>query len=320
MSFLSASRITGTTRPFGVSAAKPRCTYFFRIRFCEPPSSELLTVGNSCSALTHARRMNASGVSLMPSFAALSLSLLRVSSSSVMSASSICQTCGTLSQLACRRGPEIFWMRPSGLTSTAPNFEKSTSGIFGRAAPPAPAAPPLLSVCLTQPFTSSAVIRPLRPEPFTRPRSTPSSRAKRRTDGLACAFENEASSIGADTRGAAGACAGAAAGAGAGVGAGAAVLVGAGAAAAAAGAAPPCCSTCRITEPFETRSPFFTARLFTTPAAVEGTSIVAFSVSSVSSGVSTAILSPGFTNTSMTSTSWKSPRSGTATSATPPEL
>ena len=81
--------------------------------------------------------MNASGVSLMPAFAASPLSLLRVSSSSVMSASSICQTCGTLSQLACRRGPEIFWMRPSGLTSIAPNFEKSTSGTFGSAPPPA---------------------------------------------------------------------------------------------------------------------------------------------------------------------------------------
>ena len=34
--------------------------------------------------------------------------------------------------------------------------------------------------------TSSLRIRPLGPEPVTSPRSTPSSRAKRRTDGLAC--------------------------------------------------------------------------------------------------------------------------------------
>jgi hypothetical protein len=49
----------------------------------------------------------------------------------------------------------------------------------------------------------------------------------------------------------------------------------------------------------------------TTPAALDGTSIVAFSVSSVTSGVSTATVSPAFTSTSMTSTSLKLPRSGT---------
>ena len=41
----------------------------------------------------------------------------------------------------------------------------------------------------------------------------------------------------------------------------------------------------------------------TTPATVDGTSIVAFSVSSVISGLSSAIVSPGLTSTSMTSTS-----------------
>ena len=39
--------------------------------------------------------------------------------------------------------------------------------------------------------------------------------------------------------------------------------------------------------------------------------MVAFSVSTVSSGASTCTLSPGFTSTSMTATSLKSPRSGT---------
>ena len=72
----SASRITGTTRPFGVSAANPRWMYFFKTRFWPEASSELLTIGNSCSALTHARRMNASGVSLMPAFARLALELV----------------------------------------------------------------------------------------------------------------------------------------------------------------------------------------------------------------------------------------------------
>src|SRR5215469_9446797 len=51
-----------------------------------------------------------------------------------------------------------------------------------------------------------------------------------------------------------------------------------------------------------------------TPAAVDGTSIVALSVSSVISGASTSMRSPGFTITSITSTSLKLPRSGTRTS------
>ena len=41
--FLSASLITGTTRPFGVSAAKPMWKYCLRIRFS--PSSDALNVG-----------------------------------------------------------------------------------------------------------------------------------------------------------------------------------------------------------------------------------------------------------------------------------
>jgi len=72
-------------------------------------------------------------------------------------------------------------------------------------------------------------------------------------------------------------------------------------------------STTAIAEPFETRSPFFTDISAMRPAAVEGTSIVALSVSRVMSGASTATLSPAFTSTSMTSTSLKSPRSGTTT-------
>jgi hypothetical protein len=70
-------------------------------------------------------------------------------------------------------------------------------------------------------------------------------------------------------------------------------------------------SISRITLPFDTRSPFFTATDFTRPAAEAGTSIVAFSVSIVIKGVSSATVSPGFTSTSMTSTSLKSPMSGT---------
>ena len=50
------------------------------------------------------------------------------------------------------------------------------------------------------------------------------------------------------------------------------------------------------------------------PAAGEGTSIVALSDSSVTSESSAATVSPGFTSTSMTGTSLKSPMSGTLTS------
>ena len=61
--------------------------------------------------------------------------------------------------------------------------------------------------------------------------------------------------------------------------------------------------TSAISESFETRSPFLTLTSFTTPATVAGTSIVALSVSSVMSGDSGSIRSPGLTSTSMTSTS-----------------
>ncbi len=50
------------------------------------------------------------------------------------------------------------------------------------------------------------------------------------------------------------------------------------------------------------------------PAAGDGTSMVALSDSSVTSESSAATASPGFTSTSMTGTSVKSPMSGTLTS------
>src|SRR5215467_9776359 len=52
------------------------------------------------------------------------------------------------------------------------------------AAAPGRAAPAITP--LTKPCTSSCVMRPLGPLPFTSSRGTPSSRAKRRTDGDAC--------------------------------------------------------------------------------------------------------------------------------------
>ena len=66
--------------------------------------------------------------------------------------------------------------------------------------------------------------------------------------------------------------------------------------------------------PAATLSPFLIATDNTVPARGAGTSIVALSVSSVTSGSSAAILSPGFTCTSMTSTAGKSPSSGIRTS------
>src|SRR5690348_7370654 len=73
----------------------------------------------------------------------------------------------------------------------------------------------------------------------------------------------------------------------------------------------------RIRVPSFTRSPTLTLRSATTPPRGEGTSIDALSDSSVTSGCSGRIVSPGFTMTSMMGTSLKSPMSGTRTSATP---
>ena len=59
----------------------------------------------------------------------------------------------------------------------------------------------------------------------------------------------------------------------------------------------------------------FSGAEITTPAAGAGTSMAAVSVSRVIRGASAATLSPGFTCTSMISTSLKSPRLGTFTSS-----
>src|SRR5882672_3763256 len=65
--------------------------------------------------------------------------------------------------------------------------------------------------------------------------------------------------------------------------------------------------------PCETLSPILTLISFTTPASGEGISIVALSDSSVISDCSLLTASPGLTRTSITSTSLKSPMSGTRT-------
>src|SRR5258706_13925894 len=107
----------------------------------------------------------------------------------------------------------------------------------------------------------------------------------------------------------AGACA--AGFAGAGVGAAAA----AGARAGLEGAAAPALSSSRrIGDPCETLSPISMRNSLTIPASGDGISTVALSDSSVMREVSFSTRSPGFTRTSMISTSLKSPMSGTLTS------
>ena len=85
--FWSTFLITGTTRPFGVSAAKAMLRYFFSTRFS--PSSELLKSGNFFSASSQALIRKASMVIFAPPDFSVSLfSARRKASSSVMSASS----------------------------------------------------------------------------------------------------------------------------------------------------------------------------------------------------------------------------------------
>ena len=98
-----------------------------------------------------------------------------------MSASSVWVTCGTFTHEACSRGPEMRLMRDSGTVSIGPNLAKSTTGIAGRAPPPATGALDLASAALT----SSLVMRPFSPVPLIELRSMSSSRASRRTAGPA---------------------------------------------------------------------------------------------------------------------------------------
>ena len=70
------------------------------------------------------------------------------------------------------------------------------------------------------------------------------------------------------------------------------------------------------TDPSLTLSPIFTFSSLTTPAADDGISIDALSLSTVISDCSAATVSPGLTSNSITATSAKSPMSGTLTSIT----
>src|SRR5688500_16152344 len=154
-------------------------------------------------------------------------------------------------------------------------------------------------------------MRPLRSLPLTWARSTPSSRATRRTAGLAygslsgitAAASNGTGGVRgpAPSEAAASDLAGAGAGAadsfGADAGAGAAAGAGAGFAAPASAA-----SISATTVPSAISSPTFTFTSLTTPSNGAGTSIVALSDSSVTRPWSRLTVSPGFTSTSITGT------------------
>src|SRR5205823_5078302 len=87
-----------------------------------------------------------------------------------------------------------------------------------------------------------------------------------------------------------------------------------GAGAAAGAAAPPGGSSLISADPSATLSPSLTSSSFTIPACDDGISIDALSLSTVMSDCSCFTASPGLTSNSMTSTSLKSPMSGTFTS------
>ncbi len=281
--------------------------------------------GNFLSAATLALIMKASMVSLTPDFSFSLFICTRKASSSVMSQSSWFVTCGISTQLRCRLAPLIFLIRDRSLRSTAPNLVKSTfgQGKRPRASPPPAAALGALAACalvwvaplitaLVKDCTSSCVMRPLGPEPFSSSSGTPSSRANLRTEGEACGSTAPTAAVGlwAGTAPADATAIGAAEDAAT---AGAATLA-AGAATAGAPSAP-----WRIASksPMLTTSPSLTFSSLMTPAADEGISIDALSDSTVISDCSTLTVSPALTNTSMTATSLKSPMSGTRTSTGP---
>ena len=230
-----------------------------------------------------------------------------------MSASSLCVTWGMLTQEACSRGPEIFLMRESGMVSIGPNLAKSTCGTSGSAPPPAAgAAAPLAERRLhvlagdaallagalelieieaefaRQPPHRGAGVdageigeRGARPQPSAagaadRLARRAGSRALRRRPPLPSLPPRRPVRRGCR--------------------------------------ADPPASSFTTSEPIDTLSPTLTTISVILPAAGDGTSMVALSDSSVTSGCSASTVSPALTRISMTGTSLKSPMSGTVTS------
>src|SRR5262245_25816522 len=236
-----------------------------------------------------------------------------------------------------------------GCRSTSPHFWKSGNGRKARAttAPvAAPADPTLLRIRRACSLTSSCVMRPPGPVPCTALMSTPISRERRLTAGDAgaagprspssltgaagCVGASRADRTGIGTMRVGPVAGGAGAGAGAAVGEGAAASGGASGSDAEAGAAsdlagtsdlagasPDGESTVNTTAPTVTLSPLLTLISLTTPATDDGTSIVALSVSSSTTGWSRAMVSPTLTSTRVTSPEATfSPSSGILNSVT----
>jgi hypothetical protein len=206
-----------------------------------------------------------------------------------------------------RLSRESFWIRVSGSRYSSP---RSTTGFDGPAAG-APASAAGAGPALGPRSTSSTVMRPLRPVPCTVERSTPSSRARRRTDGDAYAGP----SSGRWGSGAVGSGGGASDGR-ADISAAIAVRTADGAAASVGAPDSALTATVATSVPSEAVSPTLSSTSCTIPATGDGMSIVALSDSSATSGSSSATESPACTKTSITGTSVKSPMSGTRTFST----
>ena len=230
-----------------------------------------------------------------------------------MSASSCCVTCGTLTQLAWSRGPAIFWMRDSGSVSTRPYFAKSTVGTAGSALAGCGAA---VHDFLDERFDVVGRHAPLGAG-AAHAAEVDAELARELAHGRARMRFAERGRRG-DTALRAGAAARGGAGFALAAGCGAADCGASGARSRRAGRSCRGC-TARLQQrptrsPADTLEPTATFSSSTRPACGAGTSMLAFSVSSVTSPCSAATSSPGFTRMSMISTPAKSPRSGTVTS------
>ena len=324
MSQRSASRTTGTTSPLGVSAAKPMWMYFLRTRFSPPASSDAVELRELLQRLD----AGAHDESQRRELDALLRRLLLELGAHVLERGDV-----RLVELRDVRNvePARVQTRPGDLLDAGQRLgldraelrevDRGTPG----SAPRAPRhAPPPLSSFLTNAFTSSCVMRPLKPVPATCERSTPISRASLRTEARRARGRIQAHRSGRSLRalrdrgnlaidlgpvrswrrGAAGLSPSAFQswrfdGSCIGFGSrsrGASTVSAARACqqarfGALRPAAPrrPASVTVTIKSPSETLPPLATCTFSTLPAAVEGTSIAALSVSSVTSGVSTSM-------------------------------
>jgi hypothetical protein len=142
------------------------------------------------SAATHAFTASTVQVIFAAPFGSVSTIRLRPASKSVMSARSFCVTIGMVRHATVRFLAIVSRILATGFFSISPYLAKSGSGGRVKAFTTLPliAPPPDLMVwrsVRTNPFTSSSVTRPPRPEAFTSISATPSSRANRRVAGPA---------------------------------------------------------------------------------------------------------------------------------------